>query len=1017
MSDQTHACGSGLKDQARAQPRPHQIAALDALEATFATGDRAQLVMACGTGKTLTCRWHAIRSGSLRTLVLLPSLLLVAQTLREWRRTGPPFEALIVCSDPATSDGKAERDDETPYENLSAFWARARAKVTTSPTQVAAFLRTSRPDRPMVVFGTYHSAPAIERGQQLAGGDPFELMICDEAHRLAGSPKHGFAVPTDQRRILARRRLFTTATPRIVTPTLADPLADPLAGTVAGTVACAGAGAVLSMDDPAVFGPVAYTLTFGTAIEAGLLTDYQVVVVGHRPGTRRITDKLPAAVVRAIDDYGIRRMISFHSRVARAQAFTQVMDGVQVQDGRRIGARHVSGYMSADERARALAWLGAASPQTRLLSNARCLTEGVDVPVVDGIVFADRNTSQVAITQAVGRALRKAPGKTIGTIVMPVELPEDGDDDSALASSAFAHVWAVLRALRAHDQRFAHEIDTAAAHTGTGARYSPCERLHFLLPEEFDTAALRLRLVREVGSAWEGYYALLQDHAASTGGQFVTTSVVWKGRRLGMWARQQRIAHGKGLLLADQARRLEAVSGWAWDRSAAQWQRTFATLADLAARRGSLEQPADGPSIYAGLKDAYNLPLGHWVADRCQLHRDGMLDPGEAALLEGLPGWRWDGDLPEADVLLVQVLREYCEFERHCDVPEDHREGDLPLGRWLMSVRRRNVTGRLHPRLREEIAAATPRTAKGAPAFAWRVAETRWRLALSALLKFTDREGHAAPPTSHKEALPDTVIKLGQWASRQRFLYRRDRLPAEYVARLEALPGWVWQGVMTTKQYGQPLDLGGHPHGTAKGIVAGCPCEKCIEARRAYDRDRLARKRQIPGGVAPGPAAAHLRRLLTRGVKVGAIAIVSGVPLGTVKLVLAGNAAAIAPGHHQALLALTVEACLNAPTRPGTRGRVSTLGYELVDAAPTWAIINDLGERGFGPLWIARELGYAGGMQLGRDRIQRRIADAMAALAARVGDRRAPALAHNQTVPPLSDLDPLPHSDLVAEMS
>lgn len=969
-------------------PRPHQIVALDALDKTFAASDRAQLVMACGTGKTLTCRWHAIRSGSLRTLVLLPSLLLIAQTLREWRRTGPPFEALVVCSDPATSDGKAERDDETPYEDLNAFWASARAKVTTSPVEVRKFLEAARPSRPMVVFSTYHSSPVVERGQQLAESDPFELMICDEAHRLAGDPKHGFRVPTDQRRIRARRRLFTTATPQIVTGP----------DTVADTV--------LSMDDPAIFGPVAHTLTFGQAIEARLLTDYQVVVVGHRPGTRRISEKLPAAVVKAVNEYGIRRLISFHSRVARAEAFAQIMDGVQVKDGRRIGARHVSGYMSADDRARALAWLGAESPQTRLLSNARCLTEGVDVPVVDGIVFADRNTSQVAITQAVGRALRRAPGKAIGTIIVPVELPEDGDDDSALASSAFAHVWAVLRALRAHDQRLAREIDTALAEVKSDpSRRSPSERLHFLLPEEFDTAALHLRLVREVGSAWEGYYALLQDHAAATGGEFVKTNLVWKGRRLGMWARQQRIAHGRGLVHAHQVRRLEAIPGWAWDRSAAQWQRTYNTLADLAAELGSLEQPADGPSIYTGLKDTRSRPLGNWVAGQCQLHRDGMLDPGQAARLEDLPGWRWDGGLTATDVTFVQALRVYCEFEKHADVPDDYVDGDLPLGQWVLSVRRRNVTGNLHPRVQEEIAAATPRGAKGAPVFQWRVAETRWRLALSALRTYADREGHAAPPNSQVEALSDTVIKLGQWAARQRFLYNRHELAPEYVLRLEAMPGWVWQGVGVTKEYGEPIDLDGHRHGTGKGVAANCPCEKCLEARRAYDRERLARRRDIPGGVAPGPAAAHLRRLIDGGAKVGPAAIVSGVPLGTVKLVLAGNAVAITPDHHRALLALTVEACLSAPTRAGTRGRVAALGNDLVDAAPMWAIIDDLVGRGFGMLWISRELGYANGMQFRKDRVQRRIADALADLATRVGDRRAPALSRNRTIPPLADLE------------
>lgn len=218
-------------------PRPHQVAALTDLTAALAVHDRTQLVMACGTGKTLVGRWHAQASDANQVLVLLPSLALVAQTLREWRRAtgqlnaGWRFEALVVCSDPTTAAGVAERTAEDDKTDVDAnTWSAVGAEVTTDPRRAARFLRNHRPNRPQVVFSTYHSSPVIAQAQA-ATDVAFDLAICDEAHRLAGSPSAAFATVLDARRIVARKRLFMTATPKDRGET--------------------------SMDDPRTFGPVA----------------------------------------------------------------------------------------------------------------------------------------------------------------------------------------------------------------------------------------------------------------------------------------------------------------------------------------------------------------------------------------------------------------------------------------------------------------------------------------------------------------------------------------------------------------------------------------------------------------------------------------------------------------------------------------------------------------------------------------------------------------------------------------
>lgn len=968
-------------------PRPHQIDALADLARAFAIHGRTQLVMACGSGKTLVGRWHAQAAGCGLTLVLVPSLALLAQTLGEWRRAGGwPFEALVVCSDPTTSAGAAERDeDDTVGEWPS--WATVRTKVTTDPKVTARFLSQSA-GHPRVVFSTYHSAPVVAAAQDQTGA-VFDLVIGDEAHRLTGQPRDEFRVALDRRQVVARKRLFMTATPRV-----------------------RDGEDVVSMDDPRVFGPRAHTVTFADAIDAGLLVDYQVLVIGRRAGEQATDERGPAtltgALLDAADRHHVTRVLSFHSRNNRAADFAATLNGETSSRGRRILGRHVNGTTPAEQRTEAMRWLGTGGSEIRLVSSVRCLAEGVDVPAVDGVLFADPRAGVVDIIQAVGRVLRPAPGKTRGTVIVPVSLPEDGDDDTTLVTSAFAHVWTVLRALRSHDQRLAEELDTAtrACATDSSRRVArSTDRVRFLLPDGVDLAQVQLRMVQEVGSRWEYYFGVLADWANQHGGRPLPWNAKWLGHDIGKWAEKQRVAHRAGLLPLDRARRLERIPGWAWDRADGLWRHTHTILRGLARQlpAGLAQDPA-GPSLYEGRKDAANLPLGFWVARQRQDHRDGLLRGDRAAELEALPGWSWDGGLPAEDVAMAQALRAFCEFAHSADVPEAHVEDGLELGRWVWAVRRRKLTGRLHPALAEEIAAATPRSTKGAPTFQWKVGETRWRWSYSALRAYARREGEANPPTSHRETLPDGTLNLGQWCSLQRHRHRKGKLEERYVTWLNALPGWQWEIPLTQIDYQEPIDLGGHPHGTAKGIAAGCKCEDCLEARRDYNRRWLARRREIPGGVPATKARRHLEKLSAAGAKHTAISTVSGVPIGTLRLLGTDKADTVSREHEAALLAVTPGMCTALADLDGSRGRTISSANEMVDAAPTRALLDDLHDRGFGHMWVARELGYVGTMQVGREAVSRRIASAVKDLHERVGGRRAPAMKGRRSPPRLTEL-------------
>jgi len=453
------------------RPRPHQSTAIQDVVEGFYDHDRGQLIMACGTGKTLTSLWVAEKLKSRHILVLVPSLSLVSQNLREWgRNSTTPFSYLVVCSDETI----ARKEQDEAIEHSSDLGV----PVTTDPIVIRTFLENRDDNQLKIVFATYQSSDRIAEAQR-RGTALFDLAICDEAHRCVGSVDGRFATVLDGSKIKARKRLFMTATPRYFKEHVkrrAKELDYEL----------------VSMNEEAVFGPELHVLTFDEAINADppLLTDYQVVVIGVTDGeVRRCaehgqlvrtsrgleTDARTLAteigLAKAMRTYDLQRVISFHSSVKAAQRFTDesVPDSFPAvlphlspssRPCGRIWSKHISGHTPAGMRATLLKHLGELPRGTRgLISNCACLGEGVDVPALDGVAFIDPKRSTVEIVRAVGRVIRKIEGKKVGTIFVPVLIDESQDADTALSQSAFDPVWQVLRALWAHDRRLADELD------------------------------------------------------------------------------------------------------------------------------------------------------------------------------------------------------------------------------------------------------------------------------------------------------------------------------------------------------------------------------------------------------------------------------------------------------------------------------------------------------------------------------------------------------------------------------
>ena len=369
----------------RSEARPHQRTAIDAVVKGFRDHDRGRLIMACGTGKTLTALWIAERVQSSLTLVLVPSLSLVQQNLAEWgRHSARDFDTLVVCSD----ESVAERHEDTAVQSA----ADLGVKVTTDSAEIRHFL-SQRRKRPAVVFATYQSSDRIAKAQT-GKANPFDLAICDEAHRLAGHAEGLFATVLDGKKIKARKRLFMTATPRYFKEHVKKRAAELEFELV-------------SMDDEHAFGPEFHVLTFHEAISANppLLTDYQVVVIGvtgreakawvDEARLVRTTDGLNTdartlaaqiGLAKAMKKYDLRKLITFHSSVAKAARFVDgtlrdSLPGViprlarSARPSGKLWTKHISGHTPAGQRATLLKGLGSLSDDTRgILSNVTVAT-------------------------------------------------------------------------------------------------------------------------------------------------------------------------------------------------------------------------------------------------------------------------------------------------------------------------------------------------------------------------------------------------------------------------------------------------------------------------------------------------------------------------------------------------------------------------------------------------------------------------------------------------------------------
>ncbi|MCE2929321.1 MAG: DEAD/DEAH box helicase family protein, partial [Candidatus Caenarcaniphilales bacterium] len=421
------------------QARPHQKTAIEKVIAGFNNHDRGKLILPCGTGKTETALWIKEKLKPKKTLILFPSIALVKQTKDRWQeQKSSNYDYLCVCSDPGVDSSKEENDSESEHEE---FEALRDSKVSNDPEVIKRFLDNNDES---VVFATYQSLPKIIEAMK-DNDIEFDLTIADEAHKTTGQEGNLFTQMHNNENLRSKKRLYMTATERILSEK---------------------SGELIGMNDESIYGPEFHRMSFAEAIAAKILVEYKLVVLGIKPGqTNKILEKNQiqmkdvdlrsvascVALEQFMHNNGLRRALTFHSRRQGAEYFAKTR---KILTGNQ-DSYYVDGTMPVKLRNQILDKFKNAIGRSTA-SNARCLSEGVDVPSIDCVVFADPKSKEakVDIVQAAGRAMRKDPNnpkKDTGYIVLPIMLKADGKPDTD--SPSFKGLIEVISSLALHDER------------------------------------------------------------------------------------------------------------------------------------------------------------------------------------------------------------------------------------------------------------------------------------------------------------------------------------------------------------------------------------------------------------------------------------------------------------------------------------------------------------------------------------------------------------------------------------
>ncbi|GHJ19107.1 MULTISPECIES: DEAD/DEAH box helicase [Streptomyces] len=778
-------------------------------------GTRGLYVSATGTGKTLVSIRVADELGARLVLFVVPTLDLAAQTALAWRRDGHAEHMVIVSSLDATG-----RDD----------LVAARVMSTTDPHALAALMSVVGQDQDQIpaltVICTYDSLDKIEQTQSTKYAvPPFDLAVMDEAHRIAGRADKKWAIVNDAKRIHAERRLYMTATPRIfAAPELAES-ADTTRPRRRRATAVAADAFANSMDNEAVYGPKVFDYPLAQAVADGRAADYRIVVptltdadLRRRlnlptPGTAATggstteedkddgalrTTALHLAVLRAMTEHGLKKVLVYFNLVSDARRFAR-----ELPHTLRL-LRHTDPDLCPDitpqlffahgehtPAQRADIFAGFRAADCAVLANSRLIAEGVDIPSVDAVVFADPTRSVIRCVQALGRALRlDVSGKT-ASLIVPVYVPPSAESENILGTP-YEPVWAIATALASHDHRILERLPDKANRLPKETSDVIERRWHFdftVHPERiaramdlasFDPRDPAVSRSRRLGLAAAQSYRDEHGHL-----DVPTDYTDPTGYALGTFITTMRDARTAGRLEADWIAELDAL-GMIWDKHDAAWRARLAAAADYLRTHGHLAAPA-------------TTPVGAWLAEQRHLAAKNQLDPARADALTALaPDWR----LPHG----ADWHRKYHLLRAHLAdgadpgaLTRDTLLQGVKIGSWL---HRQLTTWHALHRSKQQMLTSLGLTPASNPLAPTRRTRRTFEQTVQLLELFLHREGRA--PTAREEITVDGErVKIGPWLAKTRTKQRAGQLAPEQEALISSLFDGDW-----TDDTAPPASLG-----------------------------------------------------------------------------------------------------------------------------------------------------------------------------------------------------------------
>ncbi|TCR15916.1 DEAD/DEAH box helicase [Streptomyces sp. BK205] len=767
-------------------------------------GTRALFVSATGTGKTLVSIRTADELGARLVLFVVPTLDLAAQTALAWRRDGHLEHMVIVSS-----------LDTSGHDALVA----ARVMSTTNPRALGGLMSVVGEGENQIpaltVICTYDSLNKIEETHGTGYAvPPFDLAVMDEAHRIAGRTDKKWAIANDAQRIHAERRLYMTATPRIFA---APELAESADTTRPRRPAAAAAGPdtdafANSMDNAAVYGKKVVEYPLAQAVQDGRAADYRIVVptltdtdLRRRlnlpaPGTTAggegsgeaadgalRTTALHLAVLRAMTEHRLKKVLVYFNLVSDARRFARELPHTlrllrrTDPDLAPDSTPHlffVHGEHTPAQRADIFA--GFAAADTAILANSRLIAEGVDIPSVDGVVFADPTRSVIRCVQALGRALRLNVSGKLARLIVPVYIPP-GTDPENILGTAYEPVWAIACALASHDHRILERLPDKANRLPRETSDVIQRRWHFdftVHPERiaqamdlvsFDPRDPAVSRSRRLGLAAahsyrdeHGHLDVPADYTDPTGyalGTFITT---------------MRDAHSAGRLEADWMAELDAL-GMIWDKHAAAWRAHLAEAADYLRAHGHLAAPA-------------TTPVGAWLAEQRHLAAKDQLDQTRADALSTLaPDWR----LPHG----ADWHRKYHLLRAHlatgadpATLTRDTLLQGVKIGSWLH--RQLTTWPNLH-RAQQQLMTSLGLTPDNNPLTPARRTRRTFEQTVQLLELFLHREGRA-PAARESIRVDGDTVRIGAWLAKTRTKHRTGQLPEAHAGLVAALFDGDW---------------------------------------------------------------------------------------------------------------------------------------------------------------------------------------------------------------------------------